>query len=130
VEEPASTLDLQQLAGGGERFAIADAIGRSDAFQMGQRRDKIFANPFDQPGAGFAVAPGFDLVGKDRARRIGEDKFRFWRVSANQACSPPSVPPEPTPTTMASISPSSCSYISGAVVACASGLASLLNWSI
>jgi hypothetical protein len=66
---------LQQLAGGGERFAIGDAVGAADAFQMGQRRNKIFADPFDQPGAGFAVAPGFDLVGQNGARRIGEDKF-------------------------------------------------------
>ena len=42
---------------------------------------------------------------------------------------PVSVPPEPTPTTMASTSPSIWRRISGPVViSCASGLAGLANW--
>jgi hypothetical protein len=55
---------------------------------MGQRRDKIFADPFDQPGARFAVASGFDLIGKDRTRRIGENKFRFRRVLSKPGLKP------------------------------------------
>ena len=47
---------------------------------MGQRRNKVFADPFNQPGAGFTVASGFDLVRQNGARRIGEDKFRFRGV--------------------------------------------------
>jgi hypothetical protein len=44
---------------------------------------------------------------------------------------PVSVPPEPTPQTMASIWCSICRQISGAVpVSCASGLAGLANWLI
>ena len=48
---------------------------------MGQRWNEVFANPFDQPGACCTVAPGFNLVGKDRSRRVGKNKFGFWRVS-------------------------------------------------
>ena len=100
-------LNLQQLARGVERFAVADAIRGMYPLQPGQRRDKIFADPFDQPGSRFAVASGIDLIGKDRTRRIGENKFRFRRVLSKPGLKP-SVPPEPTPTTMASMSPSSC----------------------
>lgn len=42
-------LNLQQLARGVERFAVADAIRGMYPLQPGQRRDKIFADPFDQP---------------------------------------------------------------------------------
>ena len=42
---------------------------------------------------------------------------------------PVRVPPEPTPTTTASMSPPICAQISGAVVvSCAAGLAGLTNW--
>ena len=56
--------------------------------QPGQRRDKIFADPFDQPGSRFAVASGIDLIGKDRTRRIGENKFRFRRVFSKPGLKP------------------------------------------
>ncbi len=67
----------------GARRFIGKAAGI--ILEPGQRRDKIFADPFDQPGSRFAVASGIDLIGKDGTRRIGENKFRFGECSANQA---------------------------------------------
>ena len=81
-------LNLQQLARGVERFAVADAIRGMYPLQPGQRRDKIFADPFDQPGSRFAVASGIDLIGKDGTRRIGENKFRFRRVLSKPGLKP------------------------------------------
>ncbi|MOA09678.1 hypothetical protein D3C78_1295290 [compost metagenome] len=60
------------------------------------------------------------------ARIISSFGCTRWKKRVN----PVRVPPEPTPTTMASTSWAVCAQISGAVLhSWASGLAGLLNWS-
>jgi hypothetical protein len=45
LEEPARMPSVFSSARGGERFAVGDAPGAVHAFDMGQRRNKVFANP-------------------------------------------------------------------------------------
>ena len=71
---------LQQLARGGEGFAVGDAPGAIHPFNVGQRRNKVFANAFDQPGARVVVASGFHLVGQHRPGGVSQDKLRVRRV--------------------------------------------------
>ena len=75
-----NALRFQQLARGGEGFAVGDAPGAIHPFNVGQRRNKVFANSLNQPGARVVVASGFHLVGENGSGRVSQDKFRVRRV--------------------------------------------------
>ena len=71
---------FQQLARGGERFAVGDAPGAIHPFDVGQRGNKVFANALYQPGARVVVASGFHLVSENGSGRVSQDKLRVRRV--------------------------------------------------
>ncbi|VFS43667.1 Uncharacterised protein [Enterobacter cancerogenus] len=47
---------------------------------MGQRGNKVFANPLDQPGAGILIAPGLNLIGQNRPGGIRQHELGVRRV--------------------------------------------------
>ena len=49
-------------------------------FNVGQRRNKVFANTLNQPGARVVIASGFHLVGQNGTGRVSQDKLRVRRV--------------------------------------------------
>ncbi len=74
-------LDAQQVARGREGLGVADRIGPCHAREIGDRRNEVFANAFDEPAAAFvAEFAGIDVLSKYRADRICKNDFDIGRM--------------------------------------------------
>ena len=86
-----------------ERFRIRDGVGLADPGQIADLGYEILADALHQPGtrrrAGHA---GFHVVGEHRARGSASTISTAGAVRAKNRDMPVSVPPVPTPQTMAS----------------------------
>ena len=73
------TLGLEQEAGRGEAFGVADRVGLGYQGQIEVRRYEILADALDRPALGGQHFAGLDQVGEHRPDRVGEHHAGFWR---------------------------------------------------
>ena len=64
-------------------------VGRAGETEVGDRRDEIFADPFDQPRADLVGDLScVDIAGQDRPFGVGEHHLRFRRLRGHEPADP------------------------------------------